>query len=577
MKEGLMRACHSLFFSGRFAGIAAVTVAFWSAFSSAEARAQAAAPVGNVAIQEQLGQGLSAELRAELDSYIRGAVLAFDVPGAAVAVLQDGKVAYRSAFGVRGGRRAAPVDTRTLFMVGSITKSMTSTMIATLVDDKLVAWDAPVKKLLPTFALAQPEYESGVTLRHLLSHQSGLSRSDVSLFLGPERPLELIDELSTTPMFSPPGQLYQYQNQAYSLAGFAAARATGARNTNGDLYRDYERLMQDRVFEPVGMRGTTLDFDRATRSDNHALPNEFSALSGKLDSVQIGFERFATSVAPAGAVWSNIEDMGRYATLHMNRGRNLWGRRVVSEAALEETHTPMVAADGGSYGLGWSIADSPFGRVVAHSGGTAGFGSDLVMLPERGWGIVVLTNRASSFAFVAAVERYALDVLLGRERTPDDDLLARELELRAGFAALLSVTAPVEATDVSGVLGSYGRNVTFFRRGPDLILRNEFGEMVLRKVVGFPGAFLVVGNTLAGAVALFSSDESGNVSVTLGLPTTDGGDLQLEQPVTLSKVQRPSHPRPPPRWTRDPRDEWRSAVRYLRECGVKPPAPRAFR
>jgi len=565
---------HALACVAQFTGIVGATVALSSAEAAAQANGDSA--TSEVAV-EGLGLGHGAELRAELDSYIQSAALAFNVPGAAVAVLVDGKVAYRSAFGVRGARQTTPVDARTLFMIGSITKSMTSTLTATLVDDRLIAWDAPVQKLLPTFALAQPEYENRVTLRHLLSHRSGLSRSDVSLFVGPERPLELIEEVGTIPLHSPPGQRYEYQNQAYSLAGFAAARAAGARNTNTSLYREYERLMQQRVFEPVGMRRSTLDFDRAMRSDNHALPNEYSALSGNVDSVQPEFERFATSVAPAGGVWSNIEDMSRYALLHLSKGRNIWGQRVVSEAALEETHTPMVALEGSSYGLGWVVIDSALGRIVTHDGGTAGFGSDLVLLPEQGFGIVVLTNRASSFPFVQAVERYTLELLLGRERTPDSDLLAIELALRANLSALLAVTAPVESTDVSGLLGSYARNVTFLRRGPDLVLKNEFGELILRKVAGYEGAFLVVGNTLRSAVALFTSDEAGNLSVTLGLPAGEGDDLHLEQPVTLPKVQRPSRPHRPPHWTRDPAAEWRGAVRYLRNCGVKPAASRAIR
>jgi len=261
----------------------------------------------------------------------------------------------------------------------------------------------------------------------------------------------------------------------------------------------------------------------------------------------------------------------------MSKGRNTWGRRVVSESALEETHTPQVSVGGGGYGFGWVILDGPLGREITHDGGTAGFGADLAMLPERGWGIVVLTNRASSSSFVHAVERYTLEVLLGVERTPDSDLLAVESNTRANLAGLLALTAPVEASDVADLLGNYGRNVTFFQRGPDLVLKNEFGELILRKVVGYPDAFLVVGNTLGSAVALFSSDEAGNASVTLGLPAGQGDDLHLEQPVTLPKVQRPTHPHRPPRWTRDPHSEWRKAVQHLRDSGIAPVAPRACR
>lgn len=571
MKRRLMNAHRARGAAPGWAGLAGLALALSS--SVAHAQLVEGTPSGG----EIASEGLAPELRAELDSYIRGALLAFDVPGAAVAVLEGGRVAYRGAFGVQGDARSRAVDTRTLFMVGSITKSMTSTMIATLVDDGIVTWDAPVEPLLPTFDLVRPEHEDRVTLRHLLSHQSGLSRSDVSLFLGAEPPLGLIEEVSAIPMHSAPGERYEYQNQAYSLAGFAAARAAGARYTNHGLYRTYERLMDERVFEPLGMRRTTLDLERVLRSHNHAWPNAYSAMLGDVAPVQFGYERFATTVAPAGAVWSSVDEMARYALLHLTRGVNASGRRVVSEAGIQETHTPMVAAEGGSYGLGWMIADGPLGRVVTHSGGTAGFAADLALLPGRGWGVVVLTNRASSFPFIHSVERYILEVLLGVERTADSDLLALEHAVRDELAALMAVTTEAQPADVAPFLGAYEGAVRFVHRGADLVLRNELGELTLRPVVGYPGAFLVVGNTLAGAVAQFSSDAAGKVSVTVGLPFVEGENVQLVQPVTLAKLERPWSSQRPYPWASDRRAEWQRAVSYLRGCGVKAPRSRPFR
>ena len=186
MKGRLMNAQRARGAALGWAGVAGVALAL----SGSVAHAQLAAPIAS---GEITSQSLAPELRAELDSYISSALLAFDVPGAAVAVLEGGRVAYRGAFGVRSDGDSRAVDTRTLFMVGSITKSMTSTMIATLVDDGIVGWDDPVERLLPTFGLVRPEYEARVTLRHLLSHQSGLSRSDVSLFLGSNPPLGLLE------------------------------------------------------------------------------------------------------------------------------------------------------------------------------------------------------------------------------------------------------------------------------------------------------------------------------------------------------------------------------------------------
>lgn len=544
------------------------------------AHAQSASPaVADESVVRDDSRALDSELRAELDSYIQGALVAFDVPGAAVAVLADGKIAYSGAFGSRGDGHPQPVDERTLFMVGSITKSMTATMIATLVDDQVIEWDVPVQALLPTFGLARAEYDATVTLRQLLSHQSGASRSDLALFVGAEGPLDVIDGLSELPMHSPPGVRFEYQNQVFAAAGFAAARAAGARYRNESLYRTYERLMHDRVFDPVGMRRTTLDFDRVLRSSNHAWPSEFSPLAADVREVQVGFERFATTIAPSGAVWSNIEDMARYALLHLNQGRNARGERVVSQGALAETHTPTIATDpAGAYGLGWVVAEGPLGTLVTHGGGTAGFGADIALLPERGLGLVVLTNRVSSQPFIGAVERYIVETLLGTERTPDDDLLALENGWRAEAAALVDLTAPVEFANVAAFLGNYERNARVLRRGQDLVLRTEFGELVLRAAIGYPGAFLVVGNTLASAVVQFSSDENGRVSLTLGLPFLDGEEVQLMQPITLRQVERAAHRHRPPRWTHDPRAEWQRAVQSLRSCGLRRPTQqRSFR
>ncbi len=545
------------------------------ASASASAQAAAASGASEPASQAPFA-GFSDEQRAELDSYIDDALGLFEVPGAVVAVLQNGHVAYRGAFGVRGDRHPAPVDARTLFMVGSVTKSMTATMIGTLVDDGLLDWDAAVRTYLPDFELAVSEYSEEVTLRHLLSHTSGVSRADVTLFLGPQRPLQLLDEVATFPVHAPPGQSYEYQNQLYALSGFVAASAVGAPYSNRGLSQRFERLMHERLFAPAGMRQTTLDFEDALRSPNHAWPNEYSPLEGRVSAVQPGYERFASNVPAAGGVWSTLDDMARYAVLQLSEGRNVYGRRVLSEAALRETHTAVLGDAQGGYGLGWGVFNGPQGTIIQHNGGTAGFGCDVLLAPDADFGVVVLTNRASSVFFIQAVERYALELLFGSERSDDSELLAAELQLKSEQSALVALTTAATAADVAPYVGEYERGILVFRRGPDLILKTEFGELPARPVPGYPGAFLVVGNVLSGGVAQFSDDGAGHVVLTLGLLSVDGEDVSLLQPVTLAKRTAGARPHWP-RFVPHAAADWRRVARHLHECGVRAPRTKPLR
>lgn len=160
------------------------------------------------------------------------------------------------------------------------------------------------------------------------------------------------------------------------------------------------------------------------------------------------------------------------------------------------------------------------------------------MAPEQDWGIVVLTNRASSDFFVQAVERYARELLFNIPHEQDNDLLAAEQEYRNQQSARLSMTTSVTAKDVSNYVGEYERGVNIFWKDNTLMSRTEFGEESALAIPKFPGAFLFVGNTRMadGGAAVFGRNESGNITVTLGI--FDGESLELAQPVTLVKRRK---------------------------------------
>src|SRR5690606_38717835 len=205
-------------------------------------------------------------------------------------------------YGVLGVDDATPVDEETLFMIGSLTKSMTTTLAATLVSDGYLDWDDAITDHLPGFAVSNPAWTPLVRVRDAFGHTSGVPRADLPLFIDFHRPLGLSASVANIPALAAPGERYDYQNQVFSVGGFALARAAGARNRSGDISRTYERLLQRRVLRPLQMRRTTLDFEAAIRDDNHASPHALDPASASAGAFDIGVERFALPVAPAGAV-----------------------------------------------------------------------------------------------------------------------------------------------------------------------------------------------------------------------------------------------------------------------------------
>lgn len=485
---------------------------------------------------------LSAELWAELDGYIASALVAFDVPGAAVALIQNGQVEHVGTYGVLGIDDPVPVDEETRFMIGSVTKSMTTTLAAGLVSEGRLDWDDPVSDYLPSFALSNPDWTPLVRVRDALGHTSGVPRSDLSLFVDFHRPLGLSASIADIPALAAPGERFEYQNQVFAVGGFALARAAGARNRDADIARTYERLMKRRVFQPLGMARTTFDFEAAIRDDNHASPHALDPVSLVASAVPIGFERFAVPAAPAGAVWASVEDMGRYFAMHLREGESVDGVRVVPAAELAETHTAQTVLDGSTgYGLGWGVSDTANGPLLAHGGGTAGFTSQVLGLTSLDFGMVILTNSANGIPFIGAVNRRLTDLAFGLPLRGDADLLATIAEQKAAFAELLAALAPVDAESVAAYLGRYERRLTVAHEAGALSIETLYGTLQFQSIPGLDGLFVCTTNFFVGVLAQLQTDEQGRATLSLGFGLENGA---LVDPLVASRLGDASPPHP---------------------------------
>lgn len=356
----------------------------------------------------------------ELDAFIASALSRLGVPGAAVAVVQGNTVLYERAFGRRELGKKDAVTPNTLFMIGSITKPMTTFMQAALVDAGVFGWQTPVTSLLPTFALGDPELTRKIAMWHMSCACTGMPRNDFEHLFQFDNvtPEARVASMSTMKPTTPLGETYQYSNLTFAAGGFIASHAYAPKSSLGDAYAS---AMRRKVFEPLGMKSTTLDFPTALRAE-HASPHA-TAIDGSVRSIPVSVERNVIPISPAGGVWSNLRDMERYVMTEMSNGVAPDGKRVVTEKNLLErrilrTGDPVA----GGYGLGIDIGRFHGLAMLSHDGGAMGFGTSMFLLPEPKIAILVLTNVRNGapteyLPFNAVVKRRVIEALFEGARS----------------------------------------------------------------------------------------------------------------------------------------------------------------
>lgn len=479
---------------------------------------------------------LDEAMLSELDAYITQALDRFEIPGAAVGVVQNGQVIFMKTYGVADNQTNTPVTPDTRFMIGSVTKSMTALLFAQLVDEGVFAWDTPVVEVFPSFALADADHTAQLTMRDFLSMSSGLPRYDIPLFLDVMTPPELIADLATYPLVNAYSEAYHYNNQMVAAGGFIAAVLTGTPlEAAGDGYAD---LLESRVFAPLGMSNTTVNFDAAFTSGQTATPHSYDLITDSYLPIPLGFERFVIPVAPAGAVWSTIEDMTHYLTFQLGDGLAPDGSRLVSAENLAYTHTGVIEIGlGASYALGWINGDR-FGQpLLQHDGGTAGFTTTLALLPEANLGVVILSNRSGG-TLGDAVRDYVIELAFGLEHQADRVHAATAGSIKDFLDTMRGQTQlsldPVSAEIIAPFIGEYERGVHIWVADDGhLMLTGELGETTLYAAKAYGDSTFISVGILGGLEAHFDQDSEG---VTVTFTSLLGSVTETTPPLVLRKL-----------------------------------------
>ncbi len=352
---------------------------------------------------------LDAERIAMLKAFVQDVMQQLDIPGVGLSLIDGGKVVFEGGLGVKTLGKPDPVDADTLFLAASNTKAMTTLLLAELVDEHKLRWDEPVTQAYPAFRLGDADTTRQVLVKHLVCACTGLPRQDFEwLFnFGTATPASSLATLGTMQPTSRFGELFQYSNLMAAAAGYVAASVL---NPKQELGAAYDGAMRSKVFGPLGMNHTTLDFSVAL-GGNFASPHD-SDVDGKTRPARMDVNYSVVPLRPAGGMWTSAHDLSSYLRMELARGQLPDGTQLVSKDNLLERRKAQVqTGEDQVYGMGLVI-DTQYGiPVVDHGGSMFGYKSDMMFLPDHGVGAVILTNSDSGGALTGLFRRRLLEVL----------------------------------------------------------------------------------------------------------------------------------------------------------------------
>jgi CubicO group peptidase (beta-lactamase class C family) len=309
---------------------------------------------------------MTPELR--LDELMRG--YRGTVPGASVLVLHDSEPLVRQAYGLAELGREIPTTSVTNYRLASLTKQFTAAAVLMLREEGALSLDEPVREWLPS----PPEPAAGATLRELLTHTSGLI--DYEDLIPPDRTGQLTDAdvlhlVESEPRtYFVPGSSYRYSNGGYALLALVVERVSGKR---------FAAFLQERIFWPLGMRGTVAHQEGTSSVTNRAYG--YSLVDGAWTRTD---QNLTSAVLGDGGVYSSIDDLAKWDAAS-------YDGRLLRPESWRLAFTPATATGDSAtrYGFGWRIT----GDTVWHSGESIGFRNVIVRWPKRRLTVIILTNR----------------------------------------------------------------------------------------------------------------------------------------------------------------------------------------
>lgn len=320
----------------------------------------------------------------EVDDYLAKFMADKGIPGLQIGIFENGKIVKAKGYGSTRTENGDPVDEKTLFNIGSVTKQFTATAVMMLVEDGKLSVDDSIRKHLPEL----PETFEPVLVRHILGHTSGLGDYGSVPgfdFHGQPTEKEFLTGLEQTKLEFAPGEKYRYSNIGYSLLGVLIHRVSG---------QSYEELVSERLFKKLGMDATRF-IQPGPWPGSAAVGYN---LVGK--EKRPGRIERAKLAAPSGAILTNAPDMAKWDAA-------LRGTTLLKKESLDRMWTSGVLNDGKptNYGFGWSLRKTETGSFVLHTGATvAGFRAAIVRQLDGPFSAVVFVNLGAELSLPTVLD-----------------------------------------------------------------------------------------------------------------------------------------------------------------------------
>ncbi len=424
----------------------------------------------------------------DLDAFIVQRMAELQVPGVALGIIQ-GKVERAIGYGVTNLDHPLPVDASTLFQIGSTTKTVTGMAAMRLVEQGRLDLDAPLRDYLPAFRVADEAASADVRVRNLMTHTAGWFGDDLSeTGDGDDALAVFVERMDALPQLFPVGEYLSYNNAAVDALGRVIEVITG---------QTYEQAARDLVLTPLGMDACAF-FAEEVMTRPFAVGHTASPDDPDGPPVTVPQWAIPRASNPAGGVISTVTDQLRYIRFHLGDG-SVAGTAVLEPATMAAMQQPM--GPGGSLGatvldgvgVNWLLSTRGGARVVAHGGSTYGQQSSFTLVPERGFGVTVLTNSDSGAVLAEEVANWTMSRFLGLvEDVPTGTPVpaAEQGDFVGTYEAGPDIQLVVESTDSNLTLSVLGetfdlqlvaedRCVTILQGLPQLIdfVRDEAGQV----------------------------------------------------------------------------------------------------
>jgi D-alanyl-D-alanine carboxypeptidase len=319
----------------------------------------------------------------EIDHYITAQMQRLHIPGVSLAVVRDGQIIKAQGYGFANLELKALATKETVYEIGSNTKQFTAAAIMMLVEEGKVQLEDAVTKYFPEAPLAW----RGITIRHLLTHTSGVQnhvavphwldvfRTNLAFETAPGRD-ELLKMFFKLPLEFQPGESWAYDNTGYYLLGIVIEKTSG---------KSYWQFLEERIFKPLGMNATR------NTDPQPIIPNRASGYEWKNEHFENRPVLLPAIAFSAGSLLSTVEDMAKWDAA-------LYTERLLKKSSLDQMWTAATMNDGAAapfnYGFGWFLDSYHGHRFIQHSGGTPGFSSVIYRFVDDKLTIIVLTNHS---------------------------------------------------------------------------------------------------------------------------------------------------------------------------------------